>query len=246
MCQVVDGESSPLTVLEAVVRQTGLYAPSRPGRLSAYWGDQVFIPSSPFEYKPTHHVDILCALGESAPTPEEWTERGLEKYGVIAVMPSGGAAQVEKVDHSTAVKMLATLGEIKRVGPSLGSFSVSSAILNALCEEFSEELSSKTGKLDTDPHFWMPLTLPEKEYISLMGQKGVDAEGASSHHKRMAIMKTKFESGASGDLGLFGAVDVGDKACWWDYGLLKLYSKNNMKLVDNDEVRNQFDPLEIC
>jgi len=235
VCHEVDGESSPLTVLEAVVRQTGLYAPSRPGRLSAYWGDQVFIPSSSFEYKPTHHVDILCALGESAPTPEEWTERGLDKYGVIAVMPSGGAAQVEKVDHATAVKMLATLGEIKRVGPSLGSFSVSSDILNALCEEFSAELSSKTGKLDTDPHFWMPLTLPEKEYISLMGQKGVDAETASSHHQRMAVMKEKFEKGASSDLGMFGAVDVGDKACWWDYGQLKLYSKNNIKLIEKDE-----------
>mmetsp|Transcript_5671 Transcript_5671/g.8333 ORF Transcript_5671/g.8333 Transcript_5671/m.8333 type:complete len:540 (-) Transcript_5671:4027-5646(-) len=235
VCHEVDGESSPLTVLEAVVRQTSLYAPSRPGRLSAYWGDQVFIPSSSFEYKPTHHVDILCALGESAPTPEEWTERGLDKYGVIAVMPSGGAAQVEKVDHATAVKMLATLGEIKRVGPSLGSFSVSSDILNALCEEFSAELSSKTGKLDTDPHFWMPLTLPEKEYISLMGQKGVDVETASSHHQRMAVMKEKFEKGASSDLGMFGAVDVGDKACWWDYGQLKLYSKNNIKLIEKDE-----------
>ena len=108
-------------------------------------------------YKPAHHVDILCALGESAPTPEEWTERGLEKYGVIAVMPSGGAAQVEKVDHATAVSMLASLGEIKRVGPSLGSFSVSSSILSALCDEYSSELQAKVGKFDTDPHFWMPM-----------------------------------------------------------------------------------------
>ena len=157
VCHSVNGQLAPITVLEAVIKQTGVYALSRSGRLSVYWGDQVFIPSSPFMYKPAHHVDILCALGESAPTPEEWTERGLEKYGVIAVMPSGGAAQVEKVDHATAVSMLASLGEIKRVGPSLGSFSVSSSILSALCDEYSSELQAKVGKFDTDPHFWMPM-----------------------------------------------------------------------------------------
>jgi hypothetical protein len=36
---------------------------------------------------------------------EEWKEKGLEKYGVIAVSNSGEAAQVEKVDHATAVEV---------------------------------------------------------------------------------------------------------------------------------------------
>ncbi|KAL3915077.1 MAG: hypothetical protein SGARI_008267, partial [Bacillariaceae sp.] len=44
-----------LTVLEAVVRQTGIYAASRKGRLSVYWGDQVFLPSVDFVYKPAYH-----------------------------------------------------------------------------------------------------------------------------------------------------------------------------------------------
>ncbi len=53
----------PITILEAVIKQTGCYAKSRVGRLSVFWGDQVFIPSAPVEYTVTHHIDILCSLG---------------------------------------------------------------------------------------------------------------------------------------------------------------------------------------
>ena len=75
----------------------------------------------------------------------------MEKYGVIAVSSGekGDAAQVEKVDHPTAVRMLKNLGDIGQVGPSLGSFSVSAKILAALIEEFKDELTAKDGKLDT-------------------------------------------------------------------------------------------------
>jgi hypothetical protein len=223
-----------MTVLEAVVKQTGLYASSRKGRLSVYWGDQVFIPSAPFKYTPSHHIDIMCTLlGETAPTAEEWVAQGLDKYGVIAVLQGEekNAAQVEKVDHATAVKMLTTLGDIGQVGPSLGSFSVGYEFLAALCAEYSTELAEKTAKLDTDPHFWMPLTLPQAEYISLMAQKGIEADISEKHHQRMAIFKATLDLSK---YGIFGAVNVGSEACWWDYGLVKLYSKNNLKLLGTD------------
>ena len=144
-----DGTSEPITVLEAVVRQTGIYASSRSGRLSVFWGDQIFVPTAPFAYTPTHHVDIMCTLESDPPTENVWREKGLEKYGVIAVSGGGDAAQVEKVDHPTAMRMLKNLGDIARVDPSLGSFSVSAKILEALCEEFKAELDAKDGKLDT-------------------------------------------------------------------------------------------------
>lgn len=230
-----DGTIAPITVLEAVVKQTGVYAPSRKGRLSVYWGDQVFIPSAPYQYTPTHHIDIMCTLlGETAPTAEEWEKEGLEKYGVIAVSKGEdrNAAQVEKVDHATATKMLASLGDIGQVGPSLGSFSVSASILTALCDEFRVELESKSGKLDTDPHFWMPFTLPVEDYVSLMSQKGVEEAESRAHHERMAKMKAGFDLGG---LGLFGAVDVGSQAAWWDYGQLKKYAEFNLKALDTDE-----------
>lgn len=234
-----DGTYAPITVLEAVVKQSGIYAPSRKGRLSVFWGDQIFVPSARFQYIPTHHADIMCTiLGDKAPTEQEWIEKGLDKYGVIAVSngPGMDAAQVEKVDHPTATKMLKVLGDIGSVGPSLGSFSVSAPLLTALCFEYKEELERKEGKFDTDPHFWMPLTLPEEDYVQLMDQKGVSAEESKAHHGRMANMKKRFEEdGHLRSLGLFGAVDVGNEACWWDYGLLKLYSKNNHKFLDTDE-----------
>mmetsp|Transcript_2114 Transcript_2114/g.3902 ORF Transcript_2114/g.3902 Transcript_2114/m.3902 type:complete len:537 (+) Transcript_2114:117-1727(+) len=231
---------STLTVLQAVVRQTGIYASSRKGRLSVYWGDQVFLPSVDFIYKPTHHIDIMCSLlGDTAPTAEEWQAQGLDKYGVIAVLKGDGqktpeAAQVEKVSHETATKMLQQLGTIGQVGPSLGSFSVSAAMLKGLCEEFATELGAKQAKFDTDPHFWMPMTLPEDSYVYLMSQKGVDEGTSKSHYARMKAFSSQFlKSGGNNGMGLFGAVDVGKDACWWDYGQLKLYSKNSLLLLDD-------------
>lgn len=234
--QLADGSYEPITVLEAVVRQTGIYASSRSGRLSVFWGDQIFVPTAPFKYTPTHHVDIMCTLEEEPPTEKVWVDKGLSKYGVIAVSSGekGDAAQVEKVDHPTAMRMLKNLGDIARVGPSLGSFSVSAKMLQALCDEFSSELQAKDGKLDTDPHFWMPLTLPQDEYISLMSQKGVDDEESRSHHARMSKMKNSFLA-ANPELGMFGSVDVGSNACWWDYGQLKLYIANNLKLSEEGD-----------
>lgn len=230
-----------LTVLEAVVKQTGIYAKSRKGRLSVFWGDQVFLPSASFQYTPTHHIDIMCTLlGEAAPTAEEWKEQGLDKYGVIACIEKEGttrldAAQVDKVSHETAVSMLAGLGKIRQVGPSLGSFSVSAAMLKTLCSEFDAELQEKTAKLDTDPHFWMPLTLSEKDYVTLMKQKGTEEAESTKHHARMNAMKASFDMG---DMGLFGAVDVGKNACWWDYGMLALYSKNSLLLLEKDTAQS--------
>ena len=195
----------------------------------------MFIPSAEYQYLPTHHADIMCTLlGSTAPTAEEWKEKGLEKYGVIAVSKAEGrnAAQVEKVDHATAVQMLQVLGDIGQVGPSLGSFSVTSHLLHALCHEFHSELQEKKGKFDTDPHFWMPLTLPSDDYVLLMSQKGVSEDISKGHHQRMTHFKQNF---SLGDLGLFGAVDVGVDACWWDYGLLKLYAANNKKLLNKED-----------
>jgi hypothetical protein len=222
----------PLTVLESVVKQTGIYAPARKGRLSVFWGDQVFIPSVSFSSPPTHHADILCTLiGDSAPSPQEWSDRGLEKYGVIAVLDQGEAAQVEKVTHTVATQMLASLGTIRQVGPSLGSFSVSAPFLSALLAEFQTELRDKTGKLDTDPHFWMPLTLGQESYVSLMGQKDMSADESAAHYHRMATFKSKLDLSS---MGLFGAVNVGRDACWWDYGQLKLYSQNSLLLLEQE------------
>ena len=227
-----NGSSAPLTILESVVKQTGIYAASRMGRLSVFWGDQIFVPTVDFKYAPTAHADILCSLGPM-PSAEEWKERGLEKYGLIAVAKSGAACQIEKVDHKTAVEYTSELGsEIVNVGTSLGSFSVSSSLLRLLTCEFSQELKDKNISLDTDPHWWMPATLPLNAYMSLMKKKGVFEDESKSHYARIRTMLEKLPK----ENHILGPVDVGANAYWWDYGQLKLYLKNAFRLILKDDV----------
>jgi hypothetical protein len=72
---LINNQMVPITILEGVVKQTGYYAKSRAGRLSVFWGDQVFIPTAPVEYTVTHHADILCSLGPML-TEAEWIQKG--------------------------------------------------------------------------------------------------------------------------------------------------------------------------
>jgi|GEM_PF-603190 len=56
----VDGRTEALTVLEAAIKQTAIYAPSRKGRLSVFFSDQVFVPSTGTAECPSdHHVHIM-------------------------------------------------------------------------------------------------------------------------------------------------------------------------------------------
>lgn len=216
----------PMTILEAVIKQTGSYAKSRRGRLSVFWGDQVFIPTVPVSYKVTHHIDILCSLGPML-SETEWVEKGMDKYGLIARNVCGDCAQVEKVDYHTAKKLLSSLGEINGVGVSLGSFSISHQMLFAQLDEFAFELNSKKGKMDSDPHLWMPMTLQKDDYIGLMKQKDVSGDIAALHFDRIANFLTNFNiTTQDSGLKLFGSVDVGQNVYWWDYGQLKLYQRN--------------------
>lgn len=124
------------------------------------------------------------------------------------------------------------------MAPSQGSFSLSHKILDAFMCEFESELASKVGKLDTDPHLWMPLTLRSSDYCELMASKGVPTETSEAHHARMAAFMERFAPGGAlpDGAGLFGAVDIGSDAFWWDYGQLRWYLKNNLELTDLEGV----------
>lgn len=231
----INGVSAPLTILEAVIKQTGAYAQSRKGRLSVYWGDQVFIPTVPTSYKPSHHVDILCKLGPM-PDANTWAANGLEKYGLIAVNESGNAAQVEKVSHADALALLDNLGTVKDVGVSLGSFSVSSDMLKILLNCFAVELKAKKGKYDTDPHMWMPFTLTKEAYVTLMKKKNEPENETIKHYERMQECKRALPANSK----IFGAVDVGVNSYWWDYGQLKLYYGNNMRITESGQEASMY------
>ena len=232
----VNGTTENLTILEAVIRQTGRYASERAGRCSVFWGDQIFVPSAGHGASGAHHADILAVMGPM-PTAEEWRERGLEKYGLIAVNDNNEATQVEKVSYETAKGLLASFGSVSSVGPSLGSFSLSAPMLSGLMEEFASEITAKVAKMDSDPHFWMPLTMQSDAYVGVMVTKGETATQASAHHGRMQAFRAKLLD-AHPDKGMFGAINVGSGSYWWDYGLLALYLKNNLlALGDGEEAK---------
>jgi hypothetical protein len=226
-----DGEQEPITILEAVIRQTAIYAPSRRGRLSVFWGDQVFIPSVSADYRATHHIDILAQIAEM-PTQTQWEARGLHKYGLIAVGGDGNASQVEKISYPKALELIENKAICVEhgIGVSLGSFSISAPMTMALLSEFSRDLDAQKGKLDSDPHFWMPITLDHATYLQIMAQKGVDSGVSDSIHQRMKNFLQKF-SQAHPEEPIFGCVDVGIDAYWWDYGQLRHYMSENLKLT---------------
>lgn len=228
------------SILESVIRQTGAYANSRKGRLSVYWGDQVFIPSVDVAYNAEYHADILCAPG-AMPTAEEWAARGLHKYGLIASRgDSSVAMMLEKVSHEQATSQLAHLTGVDRVGPSLGSFSLSAAFLFALEEGFQSELGLKEGKMDSDPHVWMPMTVAPDDYVKLMIEKEwFDEKGAKAHHQRIRDIISKFEGKPGNSMkGMFGTVPVGPDMSFWDFGQVRLYLENSILLTkDTDEAK---------
>ncbi len=240
----VAGVRRPVTLLESVIRQTAIYAPSRKGRVSVFWGDQIFVPSQPAAYDATHHADILCRLAP-LPTAREWESRQLNAYGLIAVDENGDAAQVEKINYTTLEDLIAkkTISASGGIGISLGSFSISAELKSMLVQEFSRELASRQGKFDADPHFWMPVTLDEGTYITMMTAKGETKSQASEHYARMQKFKSLFAM-CCPTSRLFGAVDIGATAYWWDYGLVHRYMDNCRKLTgdgaESDAMRQFF------
>ncbi|CAK8989984.1 Uncharacterized protein SCF082_LOCUS2064 [Durusdinium trenchii] len=221
----VNGSLEPITVLECVLRQTSSYGAVRGGRCSVFWGDQIFVPSCGIKSS-NYPADILAAL-RPMPTKAQWESEALHQYGLIAVDAKGDAMQLEKVTYDVAMQYLPS--GVQQVGTSLGSFSISAHLMDALLSEFAPELASKSGSLDSDPHFWMPLTLKKADYRAVMGKKGTAASDADKHFDRMAAFQSRF--GAEG--GLLGCVDVGQQAYWWDYGRLELYMKNNYLLTES-------------
>lgn len=227
----IKGADEPITLLEAVIRQTNIYANARRGRLSVFWADQLFLPATPPEYPSRHHADLLVKL-IPMPTEEEWQLKELHKYGLITLNKEGRAQHIEKSDYKT-LKRLITDGTISisgGVGVSLGSFSLSTPFTFALLQEFQPELIQKNNKMDSDPYFWMPLTLDQKSYIEMFGKDNVDL--AKNHYLRMQYFKNHFMN-KHPETNLFGIIDIGVGGFWWDFGTIDGYFNNLMKLTQN-------------
>ncbi len=220
------GEMRSLTILEAVLMETSIYAPSRKNRLSVFWGDQVIINELDISCKGKHHIEIF---GELLPLT-----KGIKDYGILIPLEGGECRQREKLSMEE-VRSLLPEGE-ERVYKSIGSFTVSIEFLKALLDEpcHKEYLAKEEGSLNTDPDWWQPLTSKRQEYIKAMEEKKVSKIDASSRWDKMNDMWQGFSSsGAFKSSGLthkLGFTDVGGNSLWWDYGQ-NLYYLENMQLV---------------
>lgn len=223
-----------LTILDAVIKQTATLTPWLKGRLAVFWGDQIFIPSIPYLPEPKHHIEILAKI-RPLPTLQEWNRLSLTQYGLVARRASGEAQLVDKCDFPSFQKFL----QEKKVdveggfGVSLGCFTLSYPVTVALLDFFKPELDKKNGRMDSDPCFWMPLTLDRETYVEIMRNKSWSKLDAEQHYGRMQEFKEHFCK-QQGTLNFFGTADVGANSYWWDYGTLDNYFKNNMKLVSID------------
>lgn len=230
----IPGKTGTQAILEIVLEHTLSYMPHLKGRLSVFWGDQIFIPTANIA-PPKEHVSIFAMVG-NFPSAEEWTAKNLNQYGLI-IMNEGQAKLVEKTTYPN----LLTLVPLKEnqqssdrsVGVSLGSFSISSAMLEELLTAFNPELSKKSGKLNTDYHFWMPLTWPREAYSQFMASKGADQNEVMDVYDRMQVVKKHLAK--QDDKLLFGVQNVGEDALWLDFGSIKSYYKNLMALLSNDK-----------
>ncbi|MCL0084357.1 hypothetical protein M1N82_02315 [Dehalococcoidia bacterium] len=240
----IDGKKTALTVLEGVIFQTGLFAASRGGRLCVFWGDQIFIPSRPVDFEGRHHAEILSIRAE-IPSDEDVWKSEWQSYGLLIPTAGGEVLQREKQTWSELKQLIdrgiAQPDESGRIilGKSLGCFSISHALLEALRREFAGELAGKRARMDTDPHLWMPLTSTREEFVSGGGDEAL--------WERVNGFKRRFLAREGQGLRLIGDKDLGSQTLWWDYGQLRLYHAGFLRLLEKSlegECLRQFYDLE--
>lgn len=224
-----------MTLLEATIKQSQIYGASRKGRLSVFWSDQVFIPSNTCLYNPDSHIDILV---KKIPFPNQasWENQHLENYGLVAWDEKGSAKLFDKCSFTVFKDILADRKIMTKKGLaiSMGTFSLSTPILIALLKEFELELAEKTALLDSDPYFWMPMSLDFETYSFAMKARKVAPEIIEKHFNRMQNLKLQF-SEQYPEQTLFAAVDIGSESYWWDYGTVDSYYRNNIVMTQNEE-----------
>ena len=92
---------------------------------------------------------------------------------------------------------------------------------------FAAELQARSGRLDTDPGWWMPLSLPRA-----LAERLGDAQ-------HVARMRAAFPEGLS-----LGVVDVGQQAPWWDFGSLLSWRQSCLDVLHSPSLRALLDTPE--
>jgi hypothetical protein len=228
----IPGSSELISILEAVIYQTASLFPYRKGRLSVFWGDQIFMPSNPYQVS-KHHIELLVK-NIPLPSHEEWIKNRYDRYGFVINQQGRSNLLFEKLDARSYHSLLKThvLTSDTEFGLSLGCFSLSHEILQAFLNLFKEELEQKKVHFDTDVHIWMPLILEEQTYLHYMVENGFSHEWAEKHYRRLQSFKQSFCKAS--DDSLLGTWNIGNQGHWWDYGNLNAYFNNNRELLQKN------------
>jgi len=235
----IEDKEVPLTVLEAAILSTQIFAKTREGRISVFWGDQVFIPSQGVKRESRLPVEILGIKKRFLLSKKDW-QRNWQQYGILIPTKKRGILLREKISWLKIQRLIERgyfkedkEGKISLI-KSLGCFSISLPFLESLLEEFSKEIEAKRRNLSTDFHLWVPLTSRKKEY---------QAEGGGGiYWERIKKIKRNFIQ-KTGRKRIIGEKDLGEKTLWWDYGNLKSYFLNLLKLLkrtDEGEAAREF------
>ena len=230
-------EQSPqLTLLQALVKQTSLYAKNLKGRMNVFSGDQIFLPFGSQNFKPKHNVEFF-GVCIPFPSEDEWKQQNLENRAIIVKNSAGKSIALEKINYP----MLQELIKARKVDPAMGlaisfdAVSLSGDFFGSLITEFNYELQHKEGKLNAFEHLWMPLTLDQEDYIALMQKNGCIPPVAKGHYMRRQSFINSY--GPSQKIShLIGIIDLGPENAVYDIGTLKSYFETHLQLTsDSDE-----------
>ena len=223
--------STLLTLLEAVISSTQIFAKSREGRICVFWGDQVIIPSRITKIETRLPVEIFGIKRAFRLSSREW-RKNWQSYGILIPKKGIGVLQREKLDWEKIKKLqekghlIPISGGRVKIAKSMGCFSISFLFFEEILKEFSKEIKLKSRELDTDKHLWMPLTSSKKEYI--------DEGGSFIYWQRIRKFKKEFQK-KTGKRFIVGEKNLGKDTLWWDYGNIAVYHKNLLKLLDDSE-----------
>lgn len=206
------GPDQAATLLEAVIRTTSPLARAGGGRLTVLWGDQIFLPSERIT-APTADVAVhgwgRRRLDRATFEAEGWASTGVLLPG------ASGDRLVEKPD---ADSFFAEFGAAEALR-SLGVFSLSPRLLSALLLSYAPELAARAGRADTDPDWWMPLTLDRATFARFRPPERWDRVDWRPHDARLA------------------AIDLGDATRWWDLGTVPGWLAAVRSTLDDDVLR---------
>lgn len=223
----IDGKNNLFSILEMVIFSTQIFAKSRKGRVCVFWGDQIIIPQKNINLKKDYPIEIFGIKYNIKLTEKDW-EENWKRYGILIPQKKETAIHREKLsyDEIKKIKKERKLKENKKgeisLLKSLGYFSLSFDFLEILLSEFKKELEEKKLKLDVEPDLWEPLTSSKEEFIKRN-------ERGEKYFERIQKLKNNFKKLTNKELLIF-AFDFGKKTIYWDYGNLRSYFKNIIKI----------------